>query len=192
LAQLRHIAAESVTLEIYGLSTRVDVEPLIKTIQNAPSSRRRLVRQLLPPYVAALQGRLRELRDLHTLIDAFVGHLSKYLAPKNVSFSVQDGLVLLSPTGDRLSPGMLSSGERHLLLIMCTACVATTSHTLCIIDEPEISLNIMWQRTLLRTLLDIAAESNLQFIVASHSIPLITQHREHVVELLQMGERTHE
>ena len=187
VSQLRAIAADSAVLETYGLSTRVDVEPLIKTIEKAPASRQRIARELLSPYLGALDQRFGELRLLHDLIHSFVGHLSTYLAPKKVLFSVQDGLVLLSPSGDRLSADMLSSGERHLLLIMCNTCIATSSHTLFIIDEPEISLNIVWQRTLLSTLLDMAAGSTVQFLLASHSIPLVTQHRTHVVELSQVA-----
>lgn len=51
------------------------------------------------------------------------------------------------------------------------------------IDEPEISLNIKWQRRLVQSLLDIAKGANTQFIFASHSMELLAQHRERVVRL---------
>jgi ABC-type glutathione transport system ATPase component len=52
------------------------------------------------------------------------------------------------------------------------------------IDEPEISLNIKWQRQLIKALLGIADEGRVQFIFASHSIELLSQHRDRVVKLV--------
>jgi predicted ATP-binding protein involved in virulence len=52
------------------------------------------------------------------------------------------------------------------------------------IDEPEISLNIKWQRQLIQSLLDVTKGSNIQFIFASHSMELLTPHRDRVVRLM--------
>jgi ABC-type glutathione transport system ATPase component len=51
------------------------------------------------------------------------------------------------------------------------------------IDEPEISLNIKWQRQLVQSLLEITNDASIQFILASHSIELLAQHRDCVVNL---------
>ncbi|HAV1455310.1 TPA: ATP-binding protein, partial [Enterobacter hormaechei subsp. steigerwaltii] len=51
------------------------------------------------------------------------------------------------------------------------------------IDEPEISLNIKWQRIIINSLLDITDGANIQFIFASHSLEIISQHRHRVVKL---------
>ena len=51
------------------------------------------------------------------------------------------------------------------------------------IDEPEISLNIKWQRIIINSLLDITNEANIQFIFASHSLEIISQHRNRVAKL---------
>ena len=53
------------------------------------------------------------------------------------------------------------------------------------IDEPEISLNVKWQRELIQSLLEITEGANVQFIFASHSIELISQHLNRVVKLEQ-------
>ncbi|WP_146055604.1 AAA family ATPase, partial [Streptomyces malaysiensis] len=55
--------------------------------------------------------------------------------------------------------------------------------TIFVIDEPEISLNVKWQRSLVDALLGCAKGSEIQLILASHSIELLTAHREQVVRL---------
>jgi ABC-type glutathione transport system ATPase component len=52
------------------------------------------------------------------------------------------------------------------------------------IDEPEISLNVKWQRQLVQALLDITESANIQFIFASHSMELLAQHMSRVVKLV--------
>ncbi len=184
IQELRSLAKSSKVFEKYGLSSEVNVEPLIDTVESTAEIRQRITREVLAPYVEALSLRFSQLQPLYDLIDTLVSHLNRYLKPKSVNFSLQEGLNILSPKGDQLSPGMLSSGERHLLLITCAACLATERRCLFIVDEPEISLNVVWQRNLLGTLLEISRASEVQFLLASHSIALITQHREHVAELV--------
>jgi len=75
----------------------------------------------------------------------------------------------------------LSSGEQQLLLLFCNTLVSRARPSIFIIDEPEISLNVKWQRKLVQNLLDVSQGGNTQFIFASHSIELLTQHRDKVV-----------
>ncbi|KHD09288.1 hypothetical protein PN36_34135 [Candidatus Thiomargarita nelsonii] len=78
---------------------------------------------------------------------------------------------------------MLSSGEKQLLLLFCNTLIARDKATIFIIDEPEISLNIKWQRQLIRTLLNFTKDSQVQFLFATHSIELLSQYRSNVVKL---------
>jgi predicted ATPase len=52
-----------------------------------------------------------------------------------------------------------------------------------IIDEPELSLNVKWQRRLVQSLLDCTEGASVQFLMASHSMELLARHRSHVVPL---------
>jgi predicted ATP-binding protein involved in virulence len=53
-----------------------------------------------------------------------------------------------------------------------------------IIDEPELSLNVKWQRRIVQSLLDCAEGASVQFIMASHSMEVLAAHRKHVVQLV--------
>ncbi len=63
----------------------------------------------------------------------------------------------------------LSSGEKHILRILFE--VMSVERSSMIIDEPEISLHIDWQRELVKAIMEL--NPNLQLIVATHS-PEIT------------------
>jgi len=78
---------------------------------------------------------------------------------------------------------MLSSGERHLLLLFCNSFVAVDRPSILMIDEPELSLNIKWQRKLIYSLLDCIGESPVQYLFATHSMELLAQHRDKVAKL---------
>ena len=57
------------------------------------------------------------------------------------------------------------------------------SNSLLLIDEPEISLNIKWQRMLMDTLSFFVGESHAQFIIATHSFEILSRHMDNVVKL---------
>jgi len=76
----------------------------------------------------------------------------------------------------------LSSGERHLLSILSAVLLLGHEHKLILIDEPEISLNISWQRNFIPLLQQM--NKNAQIIVASHSPSIPNKKTETLVELV--------
>ena len=79
--------------------------------------------------------------------------------------------IFFNQYGETISPYLLSSGEKQMLVIMLTALVQENSHCVMLMDEPEISLHIEWQQrlvTLIRTL-----NPNAQIILCTHSPAII-------------------
>ena len=73
--------------------------------------------------------------------------------------------------GEKVTPYMLSSGEKQMLVILLTALVQDGRPGALFMDEPEISLHIEWQQrliTLIRTL-----NPNAQIILCTHSPAII-------------------
>ena len=138
---------------------------------------------LLMPYIDTVRARFSALHETYETIDTLVSYINSFLSPKYVTYRVDEGLRIYSVKQQRLSPTELSSGERHLLLILSAAVLAHTSPTIFIVDEPEISLNTLWQRDLADALLAVSKNSISQFIMASHSLTLITNIRDHVLRL---------
>jgi energy-coupling factor transporter ATP-binding protein EcfA2 len=71
----------------------------------------------------------------------------------------------LSSTGEPISVGSLSSGEKHVLQILLGAIRAEASSL--IVDEPELSMHIDWQRDLISTIQTL--NQGVQIIFATHA-----------------------
>jgi len=76
----------------------------------------------------------------------------------------------------------LSSGERHLLSFLTLFLIIGKGRNFFLIDEPEISLNMIWQRELLPLLNKLSPQS--QIIVATHSPSISEQNTNYLVELI--------
>jgi energy-coupling factor transporter ATP-binding protein EcfA2 len=83
---------------------------------------------------------------------------------KTIATSGNQIQVLLN-TGQALSIANLSSGEKHLIKILLEAMTAEENSVL--IDEPELSMHIDWQRIFIRTVQSL--NHKCQLIFASHS-----------------------
>jgi predicted ATPase len=171
-----------------GLVSPFVVGDLVKVIEGAPSNAQTTVASVLTPYLDGVKARLDALQGIQELVAIFVGGINSFFFNKRVSFDLTIGLRIVAKNGARLAPSMLSSGEKQLLLLFCNTITVTDQPTIFIIDEPEISLNVKWQRKLIKALLDLARRSNVQFILATHSLELLSLHRKHVVKLVEEPE----
>ncbi len=73
--------------------------------------------------------------------------------------------------GEPLTPYQLSSGEKQMLVIMLTVLVEDGDHCALLMDEPEISLHVEWQKELLGLIREL--NPNVQVILSTHSPALI-------------------
>ncbi len=92
-------------------------------------------------------------------------------APTAKKINRTNNEIFFEQYGETISPYMLSSGEKQMLVILLTALVQENSHCVMLMDEPEISLHIEWQQqlvTLIRTL-----NPNAQIILCTHSPAII-------------------
>lgn len=77
----------------------------------------------------------------------------------------------------------LSSGEKQLIIIIGNLIFNDniTSRKVFIIDEPELSLHISWQRLLIESIIN--AGKNIQLIVATHSPSIISSYKDKIMSL---------
>ncbi|MGW5667751.1 AAA family ATPase [Micromonospora sp. NPDC003776] len=166
----------------FGLTTHFDSESMLRMLADTPNSRLGLVANILDPYITGQDARLDSLQPTEKLVRTFVNYLNDYFDDKFVIFTPRAGIRIRSD--DTPIPAhRLSSGERQLLLLLCRALLSRQATTLFMIDEPELSLNAKWQRRLVQTLLDLVEGSNVQFMMATHSIEIITKHRPYLAQL---------
>ena len=109
--------------------------------------------------------------------------LESFFSRKSIGLDVRNKMSILSNDHKELRPSMLSSGEKQLVLLLCNAITARNDGTIFIIDEPEISLNVKWQRRLIQALLTCLDGVESQLVMATHSIEILSQYKEFVVPL---------
>ena len=77
----------------------------------------------------------------------------------------------------------LSSGEQNELVLFYELLFKSKPSSLILIDEPEVSLHISWQKCFIEDLKEIATLNNLRFIIATHSPDIISNNWDLKVEL---------
>lgn len=138
------------------------VQELNETKYKEISSSNNLIASLLIKMTEELENEKQFISSINTVLDLFNHFIQKG------KMLVIDGDNLEVRIGKRRHPlSDLSSGERHLLTLLSLIIIDAHRRNFIIIDEPEISLNINWQRNILPLFSELAPDT--QIIVASHS-----------------------
>jgi len=173
----------------YNLSLDFNLDKYIEIIKFS-NTKLGTIEKILNPYIEGIEKKFDAIEDTKNIIDTFVTTLNDFYIGKELKFSIDNGLKIYSIYNEKeeLNPAMLSSGEKQLLLLFCNTITAREQASIFIIDEPEISLNVVWQRKLINALLSFSKGSSIQFILASHSIELLSNYSNNVSKLTNIKE----
>lgn len=168
----------------YGLLPRLNTEEIEQFLSGLHEKNFRLIYNILEPYVDGLRTKLDSLYDTQKTIEFLISTVNDYFPNKQLKYAVQKGFSIYSrDTQEQIEFSMLSSGERQLLLLFTNIIISSSKASIFIIDEPEISLNVKWQRKLIKTLLEFSKKSKVQYLISTHSIELLTKYKTAVVKL---------
>ena len=156
LQELERISTEFAT---FHLGAAIDAAPLSESLSNADEVTFPIVVQVLRSFLDGQRARLDALETLYNKMRNFVTTTNEYLTDKQVALDITEGLTIRIP-GGQLDPAFLSSGEQHLLLLFLNFFASSDRSRLFIIDEPELSLNVKWQRELVGSLLELSNARN--------------------------------
>lgn len=116
-------------------------------------------------------------------IDKIIEKLNSYFSEsKKCIVRDEDGKITLGVTSDNgiknndnpivpISWNLLSRGEKTLIYLFFTVHNYKDKVRVFLLDEPDVSLHVNWQRSLIKDLSEIAPDN--QFIVATHSPSLV-------------------
>jgi predicted ATP-binding protein involved in virulence len=161
---------------------------LIEKQQNIPLPKKRLEdteRRVLSLYLQDVSKKLSVFDDLQRKIEVFLDVIGPKLRTKKFSVNRTDGFSIeltLRPESTLL-PSQLSSGEQHQIVLFYELIFKAHSSSFFLVDEPEISLHVDWQRRFLSDIRKIAALGDRHFLIATHSPQIIGSHRELAVAL---------
>lgn len=167
-AQLRsrliELQKQRARLRTAGLLAQGDESGVLSPVKFDPATRR-----ILTLYVSDSQQKLDVFNELLAKIEAFMNIINQRFQFKTLSLDKDKGFVLTDFRGNSLDPDDLSSGEQHELVLIYELLFKTKKDSLLLIDEPEISLHIAWQKHILPDLRQIIALAPMDVILATHS-----------------------
>ncbi|WP_429069214.1 AAA family ATPase [Aeromonas dhakensis] len=142
-------------------------------------------RTVLSLYLQDVNKKLEVFDELQNKIQIFLEIVAKKLKSKRFSVNRKDGFLIesLHDRGGILHPTQLSSGEQHQIVLFYELIFKADNNSFFLIDEPEISLHIDWQRSFLNDIRKISVLGDSNFLIATHSPQIIGGHRELAIAL---------
>ncbi|MEM9217520.1 MAG: AAA family ATPase [Cyanobacteria bacterium P01_F01_bin.150] len=118
-------------------------------------------------------------------VEVFLRVLNSKFRNKRLKVSRKDGFLLEATQGEnqKLKPSQLSSGEQHQLVLFYELIFKTDDNYFFLIDEPEISLHVDWQRQFFSDMSEISKLGNHSFLIATHSPQIIGARRDLAIAL---------
>ena len=141
-------------------------------------------RKVLSLYLNDIEQKLAVFDELQNKIEIFLNIVNAKFKTKKISIDKEHGFYIhINNSNNTLSPTQLSSGEQHQIVLFYELIFKTSEKTCFLIDEPEISLHVDWQRKFLEDICKIAQLGDRQFLIATHSPQIIGNRRDLAVAL---------
>ena len=186
---LNEVNIRTINQAKYGLISKSEYSQITKSLEAVSDTKKEIIYNILEPFIRGIKAKLDAQENLQVLLSNFIEHLNGFFTNKKITYSLTNGFKInQKQTGEKIEFRDLSSGEKQLLLLFSNTILASSQATIFIIDEPEISLNIKWQRKLLDTLLSFSSDDGVQFLIATHSIELLTNRKDDIVKLENKNE----
>lgn len=126
-------------------------------------------RSVMTLYVDDTAKKLGVLDDLARRIELMRENINRKFNNKAIRISRDKGLTAITGDKKALELASLSSGEQHELVLLYDLLFRVKSNTLVLIDEPELSLHVTWQKSFLPELLEIVSATKFDVLLATHS-----------------------
>lgn len=141
--------------------------------------------QALQVYIKDTKQKLEVFDDIVTRLDLFTEIVNKKLNYKKVVVSNEKGLIVLREDGSELETSKLSSGEQQIIVLYYELIFGVKDKLMLLIDEPEISLHVAWQRELMQDFHKIInlKNGNLNLLIATHAPQVIDNNWDLVIDL---------
>jgi len=154
------------------------------------------ISRVLSVYAEDTQQKLNSLSKLLARIELFKELINQrfsvlvnqQLSVKQILVSKEKGFEIVFH--DRRVPlEKLSSGEQHQLVLFFELLFELRENALILIDEPELSLHVAWQKKFISDLNRIIKLNQFDVILATHSPQLISRSTDLVVELGEVDDK---
>lgn len=142
-----------------------------------------VVLRVMTEFLSDSEAKFRVVEPLLDRLELLTNILNKKFQYKRLEVDRRRGFVVKTRGGEEVRPDQLSSGEQHELVLLYDLLFGAKDDALVLIDEPEISLHVTWQKSFLSDLREVAALTRQRFIVATHSPSIVGKYSDRMVRL---------
>lgn len=140
--------------------------------------------KVLSLYIKDSEKKLAVFSDLVNKIELFTKILNeRRFNFKRIEIDKEKGFVFKSQNDSILQLTELSSGEQHEVILLFELLFKATENSLVLIDEPEISLHVVWQKEFLNDIKEIIDLKKIDIVIATHSPQIINERWDLTVNL---------
>ncbi|MDH5217565.1 MAG: ATP-binding protein [Gammaproteobacteria bacterium] len=111
----------------------------------------------------------------------FLNVINEMLQKKSLEINEANEIEVVTQSGKRFPLTSLSSGEKQLFIILGEALLQEETQWIYIADEPELSLHVLWQESLIDNLRTINPRA--QIICATHSPDIVGKYSNKVIDM---------
>ena len=172
--KMQEMASKFESLSKYDLSTMQEPVNFIFKEEHAKA---------LKVYFDDFEVKYQVYEDFINKLDLYTDIINHRLSFKTLKISKKFGISIIDENSKHLKLTQLSSGEKQEIVLFYDLIFGTEKDILLLIDEPEISLHITWQKKFMDDLLRIIDYKGFNVIVATHSPQIINNHWDRQVDL---------
>lgn len=135
-------------------------------------------------YVEDSNSKLSAYTEMSKRVKLFMDLINKHFLYKQITIDGNEGFILKSTlTNEKISLRQLSSGEQHMFILYYYLLFKNTHNSLILLDEPEISFHISWQKDFIEDLLQIMELNPMTLLIATHAPSIVRSHWSLTYEL---------
>ncbi|MFA4860959.1 AAA family ATPase [Methanoregula sp.] len=164
---------------LYKLEKDITSHYSINDIDTKPDAR-----IALDLYIKHTSEKLDLYNSLDNKMKKFQQIISDLFTEKKICFSRDKGFWFIdTQTNIEISPSNLSSGEQHIVILFFKFLFEVPDSALVLIDEPEISLHVGWQRKFVEILSDIVKINAMDIMISTHAPAIIADRDDLMVKV---------
>lgn len=164
--RLQKLTQKIAILQKQGILDSTSLQPFdTESLDNAEKNKL----EVMGLYVSDSEQKLKTFDNLSNKVKLLLQSLNNKFSNKRVVLSKEYGLVVLGDDDIEIELDALSSGEQHEIVLLFELLFNVEPGTLVLIDEPELSLHVSWQKVFLPELISISKNVGFYSILATHS-----------------------
>lgn len=168
--------------QIQSLTTRLNKYGLAFDFQDVKLDFKSEQSKALRVYCDDLESKYLVYIKLLQKLDLFSSIVDKRFKFKKCYINMRVGIVIKDGKNN-IPLKLLSSGEKQILVLFYELIFNTNKNMILLIDEPELSLHIVWQEQFMDDLEKIIKLNNIKVIVATHSPQIINNRWANQIDL---------